>query len=422
MILDLCGGTAGPIQIAGEPPEGRRTIHFAPAEIGRLSGLAVDPDRAAGILKSLGFEVDAGAMPWRVTTPSWRGDVDGKADLVEEVVRIVGIDGLDATPMVRPEPVAPKVLTTRQQRVQTARRALAARGMTEAVTWSFVSREDAEAFGGGAPEVRLANPIAEQMSDMRPSLLPGLVRAIARNVNRGHPDLALFEVGQVFAGDSPEDQTTAAAGVRQGRNTTAGVGRHWSHPGETAGVFDAKADLVALIAAVGGPADKAEVTRDAPTHYHPGRSGTLRLGPNVLGHFGELHPAVLTAMDAPDRLVAFELTLEAVPEPRRKVTKKPALVASDLMPVRRDFAFLVDDGTDARSITRAARGAHKSLIADVTVFDVYRGAGVPDGQKSVAVEATLQPMDRTLTDEEIDAVSDAIVAAVTKATGATLRG
>lgn len=422
MILDLCGGTPGPVRIAGEAPEGRRTIHFPPSEIARLSGVSVDDGRAADILQALGFEVDASSTPWTVTTPSWRGDVEGKADLVEEVVRIVGIDGLAPAPMVRADPVAPKVLTTRQQRVQTARRALAARGMVEAVTWSFVSHEDATAFGGGADAIRLANPIAEQMSDMRPSLLPGLVRAVTRNVNRGHPDLALFEVGQVFAGDEPDDQTTSAAGVRQGRNRPGATGRHWSHPGETAGVFDAKADLVAVLAAIGGPADKAEVTRDAPAHYHPGRSGTLRLGPKVLGHFGELHPAVLSAMDAPERLVAFELTLEAVPEPRRKATKKPGLVASDLMPVRRDFAFLVSDGTDARAITRAARSAHKSLIADVTVFDVYRGQGVPEGHKSVAVEATLQPMERTLTDEEIDAVSAAIVAAVTKATGATLRG
>jgi phenylalanyl-tRNA synthetase beta chain len=422
MILQLCGGTPGRVEVAGDVPEGGRTVHFPPTEIRRLSGLSVDEARSTAILRTLGFIVEADDHPWTVHTPTWRGDVEGKADIVEEVVRIVGIDGLDAAPLTREEPVAPKVLTTRQHRIATARRALAARGMVEAVTWSFVGREDAEAFGGGQEELRLSNPIAETLSDMRPSLLPGLVRAVTRNVNRGHPDLALFEVGQVFAGSAPQDQTTSAAGVRQGRHRPSGVGRHWSHAGEAAGVFDAKADLLSVLAAVGGPADRADVTRDAPAHYHPGRSGTLRLGPKVLGHFGELHPGLLSRMDAPERLVAFELTLEAVPEPRRKVTKKPPLVASDLMPVRRDFAFLVTEETDARAITRAARGADKTLVTDVTVFDVYRGKGVPEGQKSVAVEVTLQPVERTLTDEEIDRVSDAIVSAVTKATGASLRG
>ncbi|RAI03340.1 phenylalanine--tRNA ligase subunit beta [Acuticoccus sediminis] len=420
MILDLCGGTAGPLQLAGTVPDASRTIEFPPSEVARLSGLTVPEDTQESVLARLGFTVDRAGTPWRVTTPSWRADVEGKADLVEEIVRIVGIDDVAPTPLVRVDPVAPKVLTTLQQRIATVRRALASLGMTEAVTWSFVSHDDAVAFGGGQAELQLANPIAEALSDMRPSLLAGLVRAVTRNVNRGHPDLALFEVGQVFAGDEPDDQTTQAAGVRQGRNTAAGVGRHWDGD-DSADVFDAKADIMAALAAIGGPADRVDITRDAPAHYHPGRSGTLRLGPNVLGHFGELHPAVLTAMDAPERLVAFELTLEKVPESRRKATKKPAFSASDLMPVRRDFAFVVPEDIDARAITRAARGARKDLVADVTVFDVYRGTGVPEGQKSVAVEATLQPKGRTLTDDDIDKVSSDIVAAVTKATGATLR-
>ncbi|MBJ3776130.1 phenylalanine--tRNA ligase subunit beta [Acuticoccus mangrovi] len=422
LILELCGGTPGPTVTVGQVPDATRVIAFPPTEIKRLSGLDVTEDAAAETLAALGFTVDRSATPWQVTTPSWRADVEGKADLVEEVVRIVGIDDVAPTPLPRLAPVAPKVLTTLQSRVATARRALAARGMVEAVTWSFVSKPDAEAFGGGGAALALANPIAEALSDMRPSLLPGLVRAVTRNVNRGHADLALFEVGQVFAGDEPEDQTTSAAGVRQGRNRPAGVGRHWSHAGAAADVFDAKADILAALAAIGGPADRVEVTRDAPSHYHPGRSGTLRLGPKVLGHFGELHPALLAEMDAPERLVGFELTLEAVPEPRRKATKKPALSASDLMPVRRDFAFIVTEATDARALVKAAKGSRKDLITDVTVFDVYRGQGVPEGHKSVAIEVTLQPVDRTLTDEDIETVSQALVDAVAKATGATLRG
>jgi phenylalanyl-tRNA synthetase beta chain len=420
MILDLCGGRPGPVTVAGEAPGGTRTITYPPTEVKRLSGMDVAEKRQAALLQALGFTVDRGAK-WQVTTPSWRGDVEGKADIVEEVVRIVGIDDVPAVPLARHFPVAPKVLTPLQTRVTTARRALAARGMVEAVTWSFIGHDDALAFGGGAPAVALANPIAETLSDMRPSLLPGLVRAVTRNVNRGHPDLALFEVGQVFAGDEPADQTTVAAGVRQGLSRVAGAGRHWSDQAEPAGVFDAKADLLAVLAAVGGPAN-AEVSRDAPAWYHPGRSGTLRLGPKVLGHFGELHPRVLAAMDAPERLVAFELTLDAIPLPRRKGTTKPAYAASDLQPVRRDFAFLVDEAVDARTLVKAARGAAKALVTDVAVFDVYRGPGVPEGQKSIAVEATLQPTERTMTDKEIDEVSAQIVAAVGKATGATLRG
>ena len=421
MILDLCGGRAGPVRIAGAVPDAAREIAYPPSEVARLSGMAVGDDEQQRVLEALGFDIDARQEPWRVEVPTWRADVEGKADIVEEVVRIVGIDDVAITPLPRPDAVPPKVLTTLQHRVTTTRRALAARGMVEAVTWSFVSQPDARLFGGGGPELALANPIAEALSDMRPSLLPGLIRAVTRNVNRGHPDLALFEVGQVFAGDEPEDQTTRASGVRQGRNRPAGSGRHWSHDGAAADVFDAKADILVALASVGGPADRVEISRDAPPYYHPGRSGSLRLGPNVLGHFGELHPAVLTAMDAPERLVAFELTLEKIPEPRRKATKKPPIATSDLMPVRRDFAFLVAEDVDARAITKAAKGARKDLVSDVAVFDVYRGQGVPDGQKSVAVEATLQPTGRTLTEKDIETVSDAIVAAVEKATGATLR-
>ncbi len=421
MILDLCGGTPGPVSVTGEVPEGARTVAFPPTEVKRLSGLAVEAQTSADVLTKLGFEVDRSTTPWRVTVPTWRGDVEGKADLVEEIVRIVGINDVEATPLSRIGAVAPKVLTVRQQRVVTARRALASRGMVEAVTWSFIGHDEAVAFGGGGASVRVDNPIAEALSDLRPSLLPGLVQAVTRNVHRGHPDVALFEVGQIFAGDEPGDQTTSAAGVRQGRSAPARRGRHWSHEDTPVSVFDAKADLMALLAAIGGPVDKAETTRDAPAYYHPGRSGVLRLGPKVLGAFGELHPKVLAELDAPDRLVAFELTIEAVPEPRRKVTRKSEFHTSDLMPVRRDFAFLVSEETDARAIVRAALGARKDLVSEIFVFDVYRGAGVPEGHKSVAIEAMLQPTDKTLTEKEIDAVGEAIVAAVHKATGASLR-
>ncbi|MEM6847684.1 MAG: phenylalanine--tRNA ligase subunit beta, partial [Pseudomonadota bacterium] len=378
LVMDLCGGRPSAVAIAGDIASTTRTIAFPPSETKRLSGLSVRNEDALQVLEGLGFAVDASAEPWQVTPPSWRADVEGKADLVEEIVRIAGIDGVEPTPMTKPESVSPRALTVRQGRIQTARRALAARGMVEAVTWSFVSKEDAAAFGGGGADVALSNPIAESLSDMRPSLLPGLIRAVTRNANRGHRDVAMFEVGQVFVGDEPDDQTTSAAGVRQGLARAAGGGRHWKAGADRADVFDAKADLMSALTAIGGPADKADVTRDAPGYFHPGRSGALRLGPKVLGYFGELHPALLAAMDAPERLVAFELTLEAVPEPKKKATKKPPLQSSNLMPLAKDFAFIVPEDCDAKRIVRAAKGAHKPLIADVVVFDVYRGQGMPE--------------------------------------------
>lgn len=422
LVLSICGGRPQRAVIAGTVPDRVHTIAFPPTEVRRLSGLDVPPERSLGVLSALGFTIDDAAEPWSVVPPSWRADVEGKADLVEEVVRIVGIDGLEPTPMARPKAVARPIVTLRQHRIATARRALAARGMVEAVTWSFINHDDATAFGGGKAVLRLVNPIAEALSDMRPSLLPGLIHAVTTNVNRGHADLGLFEVGQVFAGTKPEDQTTMAAGVRQGLSHVTGRGRHWHGRQETADLFDAKADCLAALAAVGGPVDKVEITRDAPDHYHPGRSGTLRLGPNVIAHFGELHPAVLASMDAPERLAAFELTLENVPEPRRPIIRKPPFVAADLMPVRRDFAFLAHEGVAARDIVRAALSARKDLVTDAVVFDIYRGPGVPEKHKSVAIEVTLQPTAATLTETEIDAVAEAIVEAVGNATGATLRG
>lgn len=423
LVTELCGGTASEIVVAGTAPAELRTIAFPLSEVERLSGLAVPRERSIEILTALGFEVAGSGDTIDVTVPSWRSDVEGKADLVEEVVRIVGVDEIPTQAMPRLSAVADKVLTPMQVRTRLARRTLAARGFVEAITWSFVSHAEAAAFGGGAPELALANPIASDLSDMRPSQVPGLVRALQKNADRGMPDQPLFEVGQVFLGDQPDAQKTAATGVRRGTAKPAGSGRHWSGNAGAVDVFDAKADALAVLAAVGAPVERVQVTRDAPAWMHPGRSGTLRLGPIVLGHFGELHPKALETLDAEPPVVAFELHLNAVPPAKAKPTKvKPALSVSDLMPVRRDFAFVVDEAVEAADILRVARGAEKTLVADVDVFDVYRGTGIEDGRKSVAIEVTLQPRERTLTDEEIDAVADKVVAAVAKATGGILRG
>jgi phenylalanyl-tRNA synthetase beta chain len=294
---------------------------------------------------------------------------------------------------------------------------LASRGLDEAVTWSFIPTADAERFGGGAPELKVANPIAADLTDMRPSLLPGLLRAAQRNENRGLGDLALFELGQVFHSIEPSGQHTYATAVRTGKGT-----RHWQGTKPVDG-FDAKADLGALLDALGHDIDKLQVAAEPASWSHPGRGGAIKLGPKItIARFGEVHPSVLAAYDLTGPVVAFELDLDAVPEPRRKATRsKPAIKLSDLMPVSRDFAFLLPRDVPAAIILKAAKGADKALIADVTIFDVFDGKGVPEGKKSVAIAVTLQPQEKTLTDEEIEKVSAAIVGAIEKATGGVLR-
>jgi phenylalanyl-tRNA synthetase beta chain len=424
LVLDFCGGEPSEITLAGEIPEPEHIIDFDPKEVSRLAGIGVPWAEAKAILDRLGFWTVGREAPYRVAIPGRRPDVSMAADLVEEIVRIVGVDRVPSTPLPKLDAVPRPVLNLGQKRERSAKRLLAARGLVEAITWSFIPETQAQLFGGGTPNLVLDNPISSELSTMRPSLLPGLVAAAQRNADRGSPDLALFEVGQVFAGDAPEDQKRIAAGLRRATAKPNGAGRHWSGNAGPVDAFDAKADAMALLADLGAPVDKLQTTRDAPGWYHPGRSGTLRLGPKLaLAHFGELHPAALKALDAQGPVVAFELFLDALPEPKAKPTRaKPALQASDLMPVTRDFAFLLDREVEAERVLRAATGADKALIAKVEVFDVYEGDRLPADKKSLAIAVTLQPRGKTLTDEEIDAVAGRIVGAVEKATGAQLRG
>jgi phenylalanyl-tRNA synthetase beta chain len=316
--------------------------------------------------------------------------------------------------------VAKPVLTEAQKRQRLTRRVLAARGLVEAVTWSFIPPEEAKMFGGGQTELTLSNPISTELAQMRPSLLPGLITAAQRNRDRGVADGALFELGQAYRGAKPEDQFIAAAGVRFGRSALAGSGRDWSGEAPAADVFAAKQDAVAALAALGVDQASLSVTSEAPSWFHPGRSGVLKLGPKtVLGVFGEFHPELLAALRIDPPIAGFELYLDAAPSAKRK---SKALEASDLQPVRRDFAFLVDQETPAGEVVRAAAGADRALISETRVFDVFTGQGVPAGKKSLAIEVTLQPREKTLTDADIEAVAARIVAAVKKATGGELRG
>ena len=424
MVLELCGGTPSEVTVAGTPEVLARTIDFPLGELPRLTGLQVDRREIERVLGRLGFAISDAGKHLKVTVPSWRADMEGKADLVEEIVRILGVDRVPATPFDRGEAQRKPVLTPIQLRTRKAKRALAARGMLEAVTWSFLAKRQAELFGGGEPELALANPIASDLSDMRPSLIPGLVAAAQNNADHGIANVSLFEVGQVFRGDRPQDQLTAASGVRRGLAKATGIGRHWSAPASEVDAFDAKADAIAVLAAAGAPVAALQVVPGGPSWFHPGRSGTIQIGPQtILGHFGELHPRALEALDAEGPLVAFEVMLEKIPEPKAKATRaRPALELSPLQPVERDFAFVVDRTVNAADVLRAAQSADRKLITNVAVFDVYEGGGIEPGKKSIAISVTLQPREKTLTDAEIDAVAGKIVAEVGKRTRGALRG
>jgi phenylalanyl-tRNA synthetase beta chain len=423
MVRTLCGGEASQTVIAGSPHGEDRVIDFPLLELKRLSGLSAPLPEIRSVLQRLGFFIAGHGERYKIAVPSWRPDIEGKADIVEEIVRILGVERVPSTPFDRGSAARRRVLTTRQVRTRKSKRALAARGLDEAMTWSFIAPAQAKLFGGGADELVLANPISPELSVMRPSLLPGLIAAAQRNADRGFADVGLFEVGAVFAGDRPQDQLTTAAAIRRGRTRPSGIGRIWSQPHPQTDVFDAKGDALAALAAAGAPMHGVAVVPGGPAWFHPGRVGTLQIGPQtVLGHFGELHPKMLDALGAEGPLVGFEITLERIPEPKRKGGRsKPALVLSPFQPVTRDFAFLIDRGVHAGDIVRAAQSAERRLITEVRVFDVYAGAGVPPGQKSIAIAVTLQPRDKTLTDAEIDAVSSRIVAEVTKRTGGVLR-
>jgi len=423
MVVELCGGTPSEAEIVGYAGHTPKVVRFPASEVKRLTGLDVPAAESLDILSRLGFAPQGSGEVVDVAVPSWRPDVDGKADLVEEVMRMRGVDAIAPQPLVTHTGVNGRVLTALQVRSRSARRALAVRGMMEAVTWSFIPKKHAEAFGGGKPELALSNPIAADMSDMRPSLLPGLIAAAQRNADRGIGDVALFEVSGTYEGDMPAGQRRVAAGVRRGTAKMDGAGRHWSGNAAPVGVFDAKADALAALEAAGAPVDKLQIERGAPDWYHPGRSGVIKLGPKlVLGHFGEFHPKTLEVLDVSGPLCGFEVFIDAIPEAKAKPTRtKARLELSPFQMVKRDFAFVVDRTVEAGAISKAAAGADQKLIAGVSVFDVFEGAALGEGKKSVAIEVAIQPVERTLTDEDFEALAGRIVENVRKRTGGVLR-
>lgn len=418
LILELCGGETSEVVSSGVMPNWQRSFTLRPDRVKTLTAIDVPAAETAAILGKLGFVVE-GSGPWTAAVPSWRPDIVGEADLVEEVTRVWGFDNIPTTSLPRLSPTSKPVRDPMQRRVPLARRALATRGMNEAVTWSFLPLKQAERFGGGQADLRLLNSIAAELDTMRPSILPNLLDAARRNEARGLADPALFEVGPQYKDATPTGQRMMAAGIRH----NMAVPRNWAGPSRTVDAFDAKADALAVLTAIGAPVDNLSAQASAPDWYHPGRSGVLKLGDRVMAQFGELHPELSAGADLKGPVVAFEVFLDAPPLPKAKATKaRPRLVLSAFQPLERDFAFIVDSDVDAEKLVRAARNADKALVTAARVFDVYTGKGVPAGKKSIALTVTLQPVERTLTDAEIEAASNKIVAQVAKATGATLRG
>lgn len=417
LITEYGGGTASTVTVAGEVPRRDDPVEFFKRDVARLTGLDIKPAAMKKMIKSLGFTIEDTGETWLLKVPSWRFDVTQSADLVEEIARLEGFDALPTTSLPPLESANRVVTTPVQDRIRTARRTLASRGFLETVTWSFMPKPFADLFGGGAAALTVANPVASELNQMRPSILANLALALQRGADHGERDLRLFEAGPIYLGDGPKDQRSVVAAL-----VRPVTDRHW-HSSDAYDAYAAKADLDAVLNAVGQPASRFQIGEPRQPHWHPGQAASLKLGPKVtVAHFGALHPRVLRALNVDGPVFGFELNLNALPQMKAKTTKtKPVFEKADLTPVRRDFAFIVATDIAAGTIVKAAQGADKALVAAVDVFDVYQGQGIDPDQKSIAIEVTLQPRGETLKDQDIDAISQKIIAAVAKTTGGVLR-
>lgn len=419
LILDMCGGEASEVYVAGGVPDISKTVQMRPERVKELGGVDVEKTEIIQILEKLGFKVSEDGALLNVTSPSWRIDIDGEADLVEEVLRIHGFEHITGIPLPKSSREIVTGLSPLQRRLRAAKRAAGGRGLREAVTWSFLPSEQAKLFGDLSPSLVLENPISADLDAMRPNLLPNLLCAAGRNADRGFKNVALFEAGSQFSSDTPDGQSLVLAGVRRGQNGP----RHWQKTPEDVNVFDVKADAQAILRAMGGKINNAQVVAEAPAWYHPGRSGTLRLGPkNILAYFGEIHPAILKKLGLSGPHGAFEILIENLPLPKSSAgNNRGPLKVSDFQAVERDFAFVVDQDVKAADLIRALTSVDKNLVDEVSLFDIYQGKGVEDGKKSIALNVRLQPRTATLTDAEIETFSQKAIAAAAKSTGAILR-
>ncbi len=417
LVLEFCGGGPSEIMIAGQTPAPAKPVSFDPARVRSLAGIEVSVARSKEILHALGFGTKPDGKKLSVQPPSWRRDIEGPADLVEEIARIEGFDKMPETAPPRASGYRAPPASAGESRMRLARRACASLGYNEAITWSFCSRAHALAFGGGGERLMLANPISSDLDCMRPSALPNLAVAAQKNADRGFDDARLFEAGPIYLDDSDAGQQRTIAALWRARQP-----RHW-RAAHMPDIFDVKRDLMMVLEAIGAPVASLQTSSDVPAHWRPGKAGALRLGNKAMALFGEIHPRALKALDVEAPALAFEIFLDALPAPRARAGRsKPPLEKLELQPLTRDFAFVVEDKIAAADLVRAAFGADKTLIADVSLFDVYRGERMTSGKKSLAIEVTLQPREKTLTDAEIEAAAAKIVSAVIKATGGVLRG
>ena len=413
LILDLCGGEAGNVVSFGEAPSSPQPIILRPEKIEKTLGVSISADDAQHLLNGIGVINHVEEGKFVATPPSWRTDLTAEHDLVEEIARLNGYEKIPAVSLPRPSVLKP-ILTPRQQALRCVRRSLATRGLNETVTWSFMSSEVAQTFGVETQGVALANPMSSDLDILRPLLLPNLVEAVRRNASRSFSDTGFFEIGPQFHGSKPGEQSLVVCGVRSGKTGP----RHWDKSPRTVDVFDARADAIHVLEGLGIPTSGIQIETNAPNWYHPGRSGSLRLGKTVLGTFGELHPRVCRALAIRDPLVGFEIFMQALPTPRIKADKaRPPFEKHLFQRVERDFAFIVDTCVPVESLLRAARGCDKQSVSSVSVFDVYQGEHVTPGKKSVALTVTLQPHNQTFSDQDIDVISQKIITAVESATG-----
>lgn len=417
MILEICGGEASEIEMAGNEEVEPRVAFIRPERLKDFIGMEVAKDKIVEILNHLGFATSEENGKIKAVSPTWRGDIEGEHDLVEEVVRMIGLDSIPAESL--PHDKFPKqTLNAAQRRAVTVKHELASRGMLETVTWSFTDSKIADSFRKGQEPILLINPIAADLNEMRPSILPNLLLGLKNNIARGYANVSLFEAGPEFYGRHPGEQNLVAAGIRSG-NTSK---KSWYGEERPYDVFDAKADALAAVAAANGPYDSAQISLDAPEYYHPGRSGALRLGKNVIAYFGELHPAVLKKLGIKQRVVAFEVILDNIPLPRGNRDKaKKKLELSAFQPVDKDLAFVMDKDVKATDVIAAARNADRNHISEVRVFDVYEGENLPEGKKSLALAITFQPVENTFTDKDIEILMQKVIVEVGKKTGGELR-
>ena len=418
LICELTGAEASHLVVAGEPIPAAEPIAFSTDAVKNLTGVDVDAQTQQTILTKLGFTIDAQtADSWQVTRPSWRPDIHGKADIIEEIVRIYGYEHLPMESLPDVMQIAKPSVSKIQRRASYLRRALVARDYVEAVTFSFMKEEDAKLFGGGQHELLLANPISADLNAMRPSILPNLMSAVARNQRRGVTDISFFEVGPVFAGVPAEQQSVVCAGLRQGRKQIA----DWRQGNEAFTVFDGKADVMAALAAIGVSVDNLQVTNEAPDYYHPGRSGAIMQGRTVLAYFGEIHPEISQHFDCKGPVIGFELFFQSVPAGKDKGPAKPLIQLNALQPLSRDFAFVLDTEISANAVIKAITAGGKPFVSKVDVFDLYQGDKIEQGKKSLAFSVTLQPQKATLVDAEIVEICDKIIASVGAKCGGIIR-